>query len=71
MGPNAQFVLRRQKWGTDEEYKKATHVPKLKKKKENKNVRYDGLGNKRGKLYMDRQNLKVLPTKRRKLISKG
>ncbi len=71
MGPNAQFALRRQKWGTEEEYKKATYVPKPKKKKENKNVRYDGLGNKRGKLYMDRQNLKVMPTKRRKLISKG
>jgi len=29
------------------------------------------VGNKRGKLYVDRQNLKSLPFKRRKLISKG
>ncbi len=29
------------------------------------------MGNKRGKLYIDRQNLKKMPTKRRKLISKG
>ena len=33
MGPNASFVLRRHSWATDEEFKKATHVPKLKKKK--------------------------------------
>jgi ribosome production factor 2 len=50
--------------------KKATHVPKPKKKKENKNIKYDNLGHKRGKLYVDRQNLKNMPTKRRRLIEK-
>lgn len=71
LGPNATFVMRRKTWPADDMLKQATHVPKPKKKKENKNIKYDNLGNKRGKLYMDRQNLKVMPTKRRKLISKG
>lgn len=71
LGPNASFVLRRQSWASEEEFKKATYVPKPKKKKESKNVRYDNLGNKRGKLFLDRQNLKNMPSKRRKLISKG
>lgn len=70
LGPNAQFSLRRHSFADDETWKKATMVPKLKKKKENKNIKYDSLGNKRGKLYVDRQNLKALPFKRRKLISK-
>ena len=48
--------------------KKAVYVPKLKKKKDNKNITYDNLGNKRGKLYVDRQNLKNMPTKRRRII---
>lgn len=64
-------MLRRQSFAEEELFKKATYVPKPKKKKENKNVRYDSLGNKRGKLYVDRQNLKALPFKRRKLIAKG
>ena len=71
LGPNASFSLRRHQWASDEDYKKATYVPKVKKKKEKKNIRYDGIGNKRGKLYMDRQNLKQMPTKRRKMINKG
>lgn len=46
-------------------------MPKPKKKKENKNIKYDNLGNKRGKLYVDRQNLNALPFKKRKPINKG
>ena len=45
-------------------------MPKPKKKKENKNVKYDELGNKKGKLYVDRQDLKKVNSKRRKLIRK-
>ena len=45
-------------------------MPKPKKKKQNKNVRYDPVGNKKGKLYLDRQDLKKLPFKKRKLIKK-
>ncbi len=71
MGPNATFALRRVSFADEETFKKATHVPKPKKKKENKNIKYDNLGNKRGKLYVDRQNLNALPFKKRKLISKG
>ena len=44
-------------------------MPKPKKRKEDKNIKYDGVGNKRGKLYVDRQNLGNVPSKR-KLISK-
>ena len=45
-------------------------MPKLKKKKENKNVKYDELGNKKGKLYVDRQDLKRVNSKKRKMIRK-
>ena len=71
LGPHAEFVLRRESFAEEELFKKATHVPKPKKKKQNKNVEYDNLGNKRGKLYLDRQNLKALPFRKRKMISKG
>lgn len=53
-----------------EAWKKATYVPKPKKKKDEKNIKYDGVGNKKGKLYVDRQNLKNMPQKR-KLIAKS
>jgi len=54
----------------EETLKKATYVPKPKKKKENKNIKYDNVGDKRGKLYLDRQNLNALPFKKRKPINK-
>jgi ribosome production factor 2 len=71
LGPNAIFALRRLSFADEETFKKATYVPKPKKKKQNKNIKYDNLGNKRGKLYVDHQNLNGLPFKRRKLIKKG
>ena len=45
-------------------------MPKPKKKKEKKNIKYDKTGNKVGKVYLDRQNLKQLSFKKRKPISK-
>ena len=63
--------MRRQSWAADEDMKKAMYVPKPKKKKIEKNIRSDGIGNRRGKLFLDRQNLKNMPTKRRRLTSKG
>ena len=71
LGPNVTFSMRRKSWPAEDMLKQSTYIPKPKKKKENKNVKYDSLGNKRGKLYMDRQNLKAMPTKRRKQITKG
>ncbi len=62
-------MLRRLKYADTETWKRATYVPKPKKRKEDKNVKYDGLGNKRGKIYVDRQNLSNMPSKR-KLIAK-
>lgn len=62
--------MRRSKFADSEMWKKATYVPKPKKRKEDKNVKYDGVGNKRGKIYVDRQNFKNMPSKR-KLIEKG
>lgn len=61
-------MLRRSKYADSEAWKRATHVPKPKKKKENKNVKYDSLGNKRGKIYVDRQNLSNMPTKRKLIV---
>ena len=70
LGPNAEFTLRRSSFADADRWRKATYVPKPKKKKERKNIQYDGVGNKKGKLYVDRQDLKRLPSRKRKLISK-
>jgi hypothetical protein len=70
LGPHAEFVVRRTQFADAEAWKKATYVPKPKKKKDEKNIKYDGVGNKKGKLYVDRQNLKNMPQKR-KLIAKS
>ena len=62
--------MRRTKFADTELWKKATYVPKIFKKKDNKNIKYDAVGNKRGKIYVDRQNLGNMPWKR-KLIEKA
>ena len=43
---------------------------KMTKKKQNKNIKHDEIGNKKGKLYVDRQDLKRVNTKKRKMIRK-
>lgn len=70
LGPNVQFSLRRHRFADPDIFKKATYVPKPKKKKEKKNLIRDAMGNERRKLYVDRQDLNALPTKKRKLITK-
>ena len=45
-------------------------MPKPKKKNQNKNIKYDEIGNKKGKLNLDRQDLKRVNKKKRRLISK-
>ena len=69
-GPNAELVLRRSSFADADLWRKSTKVPKPKKKKEKKNIKYDEIGNKKGKLYVDKQDLKRMPSKKRKLISK-
>ena len=61
-------MLRRSKYADTETWKRATYVPKPKKRKEDKNVKYDGLGNKRGKIYVDKQNLSIMPSKRKLIV---
>ena len=70
MGPHCELVVRRTHFAEAELWKQSTHVPKPKKKKMNKNIKYDALGNKKGKLYVDHQDLKRVNSKRRKLIRK-
>ena len=71
MGPNVELLVRRSSFADADQWRKATHIPKPKKKKQNKNIKYDEIGNKKGKLYVDKQNLKTLPSRKRRLISKG
>ena len=70
LGPNVEMTLRRHNFADPDIFKKATYIPKSKKKKAKKNLLRDSIGNERRKLYVDRQDLSVLPTKKRKLISK-
>jgi ribosome production factor 2 len=60
--------VRRTSFADADLWRKATYVPKIKKKKQNKNVLYDGMGNKKGRVYLDRQNLKMVPSRRKVIV---
>ncbi|KRX06926.1 hypothetical protein PPERSA_07089 [Pseudocohnilembus persalinus] len=60
VGPSCDLSIRREKWATEEIYKMANRRHKVIKKKEKKNVSYDNVGDKTGRVFVDKQNLDVL-----------
>lgn len=68
IGPQADFEVRREKWANDDIWKIANKRPKVAKKKEDKNISYDAIGNKEGKVFVDKQNLDVMALRKRKKL---
>lgn len=48
------MVVRRDKWASEEAFKMACKQPRIIKKKENKNVSKDNVGDTKGRVYTDR-----------------
>lgn len=66
LGPNADLVLRRNQIANEDTFKEACKQPAL-KKKDDKNVGFDNVGDKIGIVYTQKQDLDYLPLKRRKV----
>eukprot|EP01017_Pseudomicrothorax_dubius_P033626 TRINITY_DN4519_c0_g3_i3.p1 TRINITY_DN4519_c0_g3~~TRINITY_DN4519_c0_g3_i3.p1 ORF type:complete len:337 (-),score=72.74 TRINITY_DN4519_c0_g3_i3:163-1173(-) len=69
MGPRANLVLRRHNIANDERYKLACKKPKSKTAaRQSKNQNYDNVGDKRGYLYVNQQDLGTLALRKRKKV---
>ncbi|KAJ1679660.1 rRNA-binding ribosome biosynthesis protein rpf2 [Spiromyces aspiralis] len=68
MGPSVDFVLRRSRFALDDVWKQATKVPKELKERKVKNVSYDGLGDKYGRIHMGNQQLDKIQTRKVKAL---
>lgn len=68
VGPKVDLVLRRTRFSDDELWKQATKVLKVGGKKEDKNIMRDNMGHKRGKLFVDKQNLDTLGLRKTKAL---
>ncbi|EGR29115.1 hypothetical protein IMG5_162990 [Ichthyophthirius multifiliis] len=68
IGPSASLNIRRSQFAPEETFKKACKQPKIKTKKQDKNVFKDSVGDKKVKVWLDRQNLDVLALKKRKKL---
>ncbi|CAK59187.1 unnamed protein product (macronuclear) [Paramecium tetraurelia] len=71
IGPRSVFDIRRTKWAEDDLFKKACRQPKPKAKPHEKNIVYDEVGDKRGKVFVQQQDLSTLALKKRKKLRKG
>jgi len=60
-------VYRKANFANDEDFKKACKQPKVKKDKHEKNISTNELGERRGRVYMEKQNLDQLNLKKRKV----
>ena len=70
LAPNTDFVLSRTTLPNEDVLKEATKSYAPKKKPQNKNVEYDNLGDKLGRVYVQNQDMSSLPLKKRRVKSK-
>ena len=68
MGPSIDFVMRRTRHASDEVWKKATWVPKEIHDKKTKNVSYDSMGDKYGRIHMGKQEIDKIQTRKIKAL---
>ncbi|KAJ1920388.1 rRNA-binding ribosome biosynthesis protein rpf2 [Mycoemilia scoparia] len=68
MGPSIDFALRRTRHASDEMWKQATRVPKELRVKKVKNISYDGMGDKMGRIHLGRQDLDKIQTRKVKAL---
>ncbi|KAI9204972.1 Brix domain-containing protein [Polychytrium aggregatum] len=66
MGPSFDFVVRRTRFAPDDIRKEAMKVPKETKVKKVKNVEYDPIGDKLGRVHVGKQDLAKLQTRKMK-----
>ena len=67
IGPNCDLAVRKTQFANAENYKIATKQPKVIKKKENKNTKIDSLGQKKGRIFIDQQDINIIGLKKRKV----
>lgn len=71
MGPFVDFTLGRMQWGDAQRRKEATKVPKEQQLKKKKNVAFNDLGDKLGRIHMEKQDLSKLQTRKVKALKKS
>ncbi|KAJ3048388.1 rRNA-binding ribosome biosynthesis protein rpf2 [Rhizophlyctis rosea] len=71
MGPSIDFVLRRYRLADKETWKMATKVPKQVKEKKEKNIEFDDIGDKFGRVHMGKQDLGKLQTRKMKGLKRA
>ncbi|KAJ3038764.1 rRNA-binding ribosome biosynthesis protein rpf2 [Rhizophlyctis rosea] len=71
MGPSIDFILRRYRLADKETWKQATKVPKQLKAKKEKNIEYDEMGDKFGRIHLGKQDLTKLQTRKMKGLKRG
>ncbi|RKO91863.1 Brix domain-containing protein [Blyttiomyces helicus] len=64
MGPRVDFVLRRSRLADAETMKQATRIPKELVPKKQKNIEYDPIGDKLGRIHLGKQDLTKLQTRK-------
>jgi ribosome production factor 2 len=70
IGPSLDLVYKRANFANDEDFKKACKQPKVKKDKSQKNISTNELGEKRGRVFVEKQNLGELALKKRKKLKR-
>lgn len=70
VGPSLDLVYRKANFASDDDFKKACKQPKPKKKEHMKNVSTNVLGERRGRVYVEKQNLDALGLKKRKKLKR-
>jgi len=71
MGPSINLTIRRTKLAGEEQYKKACKQARVIKKAYEKNIKTTGLGETKGRVFVERQNLESLGLFKRKKIRKS
>ncbi|RKP16700.1 Brix domain-containing protein 1, partial [Rozella allomycis CSF55] len=70
MGPRFDFKVGRTKFAHEELMKRATRQPKETMKRKKKNIEFNALGEKYGRVYVDHQDLSKLQTRKVKALKK-
>ncbi|KAJ3194305.1 rRNA-binding ribosome biosynthesis protein rpf2 [Irineochytrium annulatum] len=63
-GPALEMELRRTRFGDEDIYKEALRVPKVLEPKKVKNIEHDSMGDKTGRIHMEKQDLSKLQTRK-------
>lgn len=71
MGPSMDFTLRRSTFAPDDVRKEAMKVPKVLKPTKVKNIEYDPIGDKLGRIHLGKQDLNKMQTRKMKGLKRS